>query len=63
MDAAVTLALLLNSGVDEAGGRGNHETTSAILDEAACFAEAGSRETALLSNRCCHDFDAAFDAV
>jgi hypothetical protein len=62
MDTAATLALLLNSGGDEAGGRGNHEATSAIVDVAACFAEAGWRETAQPVDRRCHDFDTAFDA-
>jgi hypothetical protein len=63
MDTAGALALLLDRGVGGAGGRGNHETTSAILDEAACFAEAGWPETALLINPLSPRFDAAFDAV
>jgi hypothetical protein len=63
MDTAATLALLLDRGVDEAGGWPDHETTSAILDEASRFGEAGWREMALPVNRCGHDFDAAFDAV
>jgi hypothetical protein len=48
MDTAATLALLLDRGVGEAGDLGTNGTSSAILDEAACFAEAGWRETALL---------------
>jgi hypothetical protein len=39
MDTAATLALLLYRVIDGADGRSDHETTSAILDEAACFAE------------------------
>jgi hypothetical protein len=51
MDSAATLALLLDRVIDGADGRTDHETTSAILEEAACFAEAGWREAALLINR------------
>ena len=39
MDTAATLALLLNSVFDGAAGGPDHETASAILDEAARFAE------------------------
>jgi hypothetical protein len=50
MDTAATLALLLDRVIDGADGRTGHKTTSAILDEAARFADAGWREAALLIN-------------
>jgi hypothetical protein len=62
MGIAATLPLLLDRRADEAGGRRSDETTSAVLDMAACFAEAGRREAALLIERRRH-LDAAFDAV
>jgi|SoimicmetaTmtLMB_FD_contig_31_18496515_length_544_multi_3_in_0_out_0_2 hypothetical protein len=39
MDTTATLAQLLDRVVDGADGRPHHETTAAILDEAARFAE------------------------
>jgi alkylation response protein AidB-like acyl-CoA dehydrogenase len=42
MDTAATLALLLDRVIDRADGRPDHETTSAILNEAARFAECHS---------------------
>jgi hypothetical protein len=56
------LTLLLDCKADDAGVRRNDETTSAVLDMAACFTEAGRREAALLLERRRH-FDAAFDTV
>jgi hypothetical protein len=67
MDTTATLAQLLDRVVDGADGRPHHETTAAILDEAALadfhMVEA-CRKAALLVERCRHDdLDAAFDAA
>jgi hypothetical protein len=62
MGIAATLTLLLDRRADEAGGRRNHETTSAVLDMAVCFTEGGRREAALPIERRRH-LDAAFDTV
>jgi hypothetical protein len=79
MDTAATLALLLNRVFDGAAGGPDHETASAILDEAARFAERHLTPlTAMSGTRGCrmaaghvktadghrhYDLDAAFDAV
>ena len=79
MDAAVTLALLFDRVTNGAAGRPDHVTASAILDEAARFAERHLAPLAAMSGiQGCRmaavpvktadgnrhdDIDAAFDAA